>query len=409
MKIEVLDAIMGSGKTQGIINWMCNNPQNKYLYVSPMLSEVEERIPTDCAELEFTFPTDDNQTKSKSLLKLLREGRNISFTHSLFSDLSRHHLNEISKQGYVLIIDEEVSLIEPYGGKYKKGDITSLEKAGHIKVHEDNLGMVEWLWDDMEDNTQYSSLKRLCEVNMLYCSKRDRDMMVIQLPLALVESTQRTIILSYLFRGSVMESFLKLKGLDVVDFTEVSLLKTTEDVKNQAKSLITLKQTPTSKQICKWGMSSTWWAYHATKEQLSRVGSVIYSVYRKVGKDNLLITLPKDNVSRLTNKNNKNNRCAIPKNMSSDDVFLYCGARATNNYSHKHTVVHAYNRYVNLVVKAYLQDYGKELNAIPDDDQYALSELIQWLWRTRIRNDLPIDVYILSERMEKLLYNWLYK
>lgn len=409
MRIEVLDAIMGSGKTQGIISWMCNNPQNKYLYVSPMLSEVEERIPTDCAELEFTFPTDDNQTKSKSLLKLLREGRNISFTHSLFSDLSRHHLNEISKQGYVLIIDEEVSLIEPYGGKYKKGDITSLEKAGHIKVHEDNLGMVEWLWDDMEDNTQYSSLKRLCEVNMLYCSKRDRDMMVIQLPLALVESTQRTIILSYLFRGSVMESFLKLKGLDVVDFTEVSLLKTTEDVKNQAKSLITFRQTPASKQISKWGMSSTWWAHHATKEQLSKVGSVIYSVYRKVGKDNLLITLPKDNVSRLTNKNSKNSRCAIPKNMSSEDVFLYCGARATNNYSHKHTVVHAYNRYVNLVVKAYLQDYGKELNAIPDDDQYALSELIQWLWRTRIRNDLPIDVYILSERMEKLLYNWLYK
>jgi hypothetical protein len=153
-------------------------------------------------------------------------------------------------------------------------------------------------------------------------------------------------------------------------------------------------------------MSSTWWSSHATREQLTKVGNVIYSVYRKVGKDNLLITLPKDNVSRTNTKNNKNQRCAIPKNMSGD-VFLYCGARATNNYAHKSVVVHAYNRYVNLVVKSYLQDYGRELNAIPDDDQYALSELIQWLWRTRIRNDQPIDAYILSERMENLLKDWL--
>lgn len=40
-KVEVLDAIMGSGKTLGIIRWMLDNPNNRYLYVSPMLSEVE--------------------------------------------------------------------------------------------------------------------------------------------------------------------------------------------------------------------------------------------------------------------------------------------------------------------------------------------------------------------------------
>ena len=39
-KIELLDSIMGSGKTQGVIQWMLNNPQNKYLYVSPILTEV---------------------------------------------------------------------------------------------------------------------------------------------------------------------------------------------------------------------------------------------------------------------------------------------------------------------------------------------------------------------------------
>lgn len=41
-KVEVLDAIMGSGKTQVVIKWMIENPSNKYLDISPMLTEVEE-------------------------------------------------------------------------------------------------------------------------------------------------------------------------------------------------------------------------------------------------------------------------------------------------------------------------------------------------------------------------------
>lgn len=406
-KVEVLDAIMGSGKTEGVIKWMLANPSNKYLYVSPMLTEVEERIPSACEALEFTFPTtEEHRTKSLHLLALLKEGCNISFTHSLFTELSKLHLEQISKHGYTLIIDEEVSLIEPYSGKYKKGDITSLEKAGHIRVDESNLGMVEWCWDDMEDNTQYSSLKRLCEINMLYCSKRDREMMVIQLPLALVHSAQRTIVLSYLFKGSVMESFLKLKGLDVVDFTEVRLIKQTQDVLDKAKDLITFKHTPSTKSISKWGMSSTWYNLNSTKEQRTKVGKIIYSVYRKVGRDNLIITLPKLYIQRELN-NKKNPKCILPKNMNADSVFLFCGARATNDYADRSTALHLYNRYVNIVVKAYLQDYGEELDAIPNDDQYALSEMVQWLWRTQIRKDLPIDVYIVSERMENLLKKWL--
>lgn len=406
-KIEVLDAVMGSGKTEGIIEWMLRNPNNKYLYISPMLSEVEERIPKACEALEFTFPTTEEYTsKSRHLLHLLKEGCNISFTHSLFSELSQRHLDEIKSQRYVMVIDEEVSLIEPYKGKYKKGDIVSLEAANHIRVDEENLGKVEWLWDEMADGTQYSDLKRLCSIDMLYCSKRSRDMMVTQLPMALVESAERTIILSYLFKGSVMESFLKLKGLEVVDFTEVKLMKDTETVLKQAKDLINFCHLPSTNAVRNYGMTNTWYTTTATKDQLKKVGAAIRNVYRKVGKEDLLITLPKDSTLKEL-KSKKNVRLVIPKEVNVDDIFLYCGARATNNYANKTTCLHAYNRFVNTVVKAYLQDYGADLDAIPDDNQFALSEMVQWIWRTRIRDDKPIDVYILPQRMEKLLKGWL--
>lgn len=406
-KVEVLDSIMGSGKTLGILEWMLKNPNNKYLYISPMLTEVEDRIPRACEALEFAFPnTEEYGTKSSHLLKLLRDGCNVSFTHSLFSELSQKHLDEIKNQRYVMIIDEEVSLIEPYKGKYKKGDILSLEAAGHIRVDEDNLGKVEWLWDEMEEGTQYSDLKRLCSIDMLYCSKRSRDMMVTQLPMALVESAERTIILSYLFKGSVMEAFLKLKGMGVVDFTEVQLIKDTPAVLKQAKELINFCHLPSTNAVKNYGMTNTWYTTTATKDQLKKVGAAIRSVYRKVGKENLLITLPKESTLKEI-KNKKNTRLVIPKEVNAGDIFLYCGARATNDYADKTVCLHAYNRFVNTVVKAYLQDYGTELDAIPDDDQFALSEMVQWIWRTRIRNDKPVDVYILPQRMEKLLVKWL--
>ena len=394
---------MGSGKTLGIIKWILANPNNKYLYISPMLTEVEQRIPEACEALEFTFPTtEEHKTKSLHLLELLTDGCNISFTHSLFSELSKKHLEQIARHNYVLIIDEEVSLIEPYQGRYKKGDIISLEEAGHIKVDEDNLGKVEWLWKEMSEDTQYSGLQRLCSIDMLYCSKRNREMMVTQLPMSLVESSKRTIILSYLFKGSVMESFLKLKGIEVVDFTEVELLKDTKQVMLEARELITLCSTTATNAVKNYSMSSTWYSTTANKDQLKKLSSAIRSVYRKVGKDDLLLTLPKDNASR------ESKRSVVHPNINLEGVFLYCGARATNDYASKSVALHAYNRYVNLVVKSYLQDYGLELDAIPDDDQFALSEMIQWIWRTRIRENRSIDLYILPKRMESLFKQWLY-
>ena len=41
-----------------------------------------------------------------------------------------------------------------------------------------------------------------------------------------------------------------------------------------------------------------------------------------------------------------------------------------------------------------------------DDDAFATHELIQWLFRSRIRDGKKIDVLILSSRMKKLLEEW---
>lgn len=406
-KIELLDSIMGSGKTQGVIQWMLNNPQNKYLYVSPMLTEVEERIPTACQALEFTYPcTEEYKTKGQHLLKLLEEGCNVSFTHSLFTDLTKQHLALIRKHEYVLIVDEEVAFIEPYKGNYSRDDIVSLEKAGHIRVEEDNLGRVVWQWyDDNEMNdTAYSKLKRMSDLGMLYCAKRDRKIMVVHLPIELVQSSRRVILLTYLFKGSVMESFMDLKGIEIVPFKEVTPPKTTKDVLTKAKSLITFIDTTTTKAVSNLSMSSTWYSKNATTADLEKVSNAIFSVYRKFGdKESFIFTAPKSLADYQYVKDEKLKRNIIHKKMPKDVDWIYCGTKATNLWAHKTVAVHAYNRFVNTAIKAYLQDYGTP----PDDDMFALSEMVQWIFRTCIRNDEPLQLCILNNRMKGLLCNWL--
>ena len=39
--VEILDSIMGSNKTNGILKWIDSHHNEKYIYISPLLSEVD--------------------------------------------------------------------------------------------------------------------------------------------------------------------------------------------------------------------------------------------------------------------------------------------------------------------------------------------------------------------------------
>ena len=50
---------------------------------------------------------------------------------------------------------------------------------------------------------------------------------------------------------------------------------------------------------------------------------------------------------------------------------------------------------------------AKNKNVTIDEDTWALSELLQWLFRSAIREHKEINIYIPSERMRELLLEWL--
>ena len=52
---------------------------------------------------------------------------------------------------------------------------------------------------------------------------------------------------------------------------------------------------------------------------------------------------------------------------------------------------------VNPVLARWLSDSSQDFN-----DAYALTELIKWVWRSRVRKGEPITLYFPSPRMRRL-------
>lgn len=82
---------------------------------------------------------------------------------------------------------------------------------------------------------------------------------------------------------------------------------------------------------------------------------------------------------------------------------MACTARATNEYRDRHKCAYLINIYMDPFIRNFFTNRG--IN--PDQDLFALSELIQWLFRSAIRQGEPIKLYIPSQRMRELLEDWL--
>ena len=402
--VEVVDSIMGSHKTSKIIEWMEENYNERYIYLSPLLSEVGEggRLSQSLSKITFEYPSSGGgKTKCESLLELLEAGANISCTHSLYMSLTDRHLALIEDLGYILVIDEEVDVIDGFD-RYTCGDYNWLYKHGMIQKS-DADGMVSWIGDqDLAQDAKYYMFKQYCDSQCLYVTKRSNSMMVTQLPIRLMTVAKRVVVLTYMFEGNVLSCFLKLKGVETKTFSEI---ETVIVDKGHVRSLINLL--PQNKSIS-WGLTSSWYS-KATKSQLDAIAKHIRNTAIKAGADfdDLMYTLPKDRHIRI---GSKESNLVKPKGYYQkrvDGVYQYCWlaaqTRATNDYAHKSVLVHCYDRHPLVSVDSYLSDYG-----VPVDKQvFALSELLQWIWRSRIRNGSDITVSIASKRMYNLFVDWL--
>lgn len=83
--------------------------------------------------------------------------------------------------------------------------------------------------------------------------------------------------------------------------------------------------------------------------------------------------------------------------------FLTFNAKSTNAYRDRKYLIYIVNLFMNVNDKRFYQSHGINV----DEDAYALSIMVQWIWRSAIRDGDEIYLYIPSRRMRTLLTNWI--
>lgn len=415
--ITVVDSPCGSGKTTWAINYINKLPKkkNKIIYITPFLSECD-RIIKDCSGKNFAQPSRarGKGRKSNDFVKLIDENRNIVSTHALFTNLDKDMVELLLGKDYILIIDEAVAVIDGLDMydddtelESTKEDILNLIKSGLIAV--DEYGMIKWIDNDITLG-KYRNIKNLSRDENLFFAANEFLIWTFPKVIFTAGIFKEIYILTYRFKSQLQRYYFDYFDIkyntktvggrgSLVDFNSGYDF----DFRKKIRPLI---------EICEnKKLNSIGGSY---RDSANSLRATAFSINWTVNNQEALVQLRKNMQNyykNLTDSSGKERmwttfkrfKTKLKSQTCTERGFVNIAARATNDYADRKYLCYTINRYMNPFLVNFFSKRGIKVS----QDEYALSEMIQWIWRSAIRNDEKIYIYIPSERMRNLLKNWL--
>lgn len=410
MVIKVCDAICGAGKTQGCISMMNEQTDKKFIFVTPYLTEVE-RIKKDCSSRRFLSPergmSNGSSSKLQNLNELLLKGRNIATTHALFSYYTDETKTLIKQGGYTLVLDEVLNLFQPVGLNNQDMDI--LVKSNTLFAEDtgntDNASEYVWGDEDYEGDCFNEVMLKSKSNNLI---KYKNELYFWSIPPDIFECFDDVYILTYMFQYQMQKYFFDVYGF------KYELIGTKKDEigdkyhfckfeeadrKRDLRGLIHILDNPNLNSIGDdtSALSFTWYSKALAEKdrpKLTILKNNLYNLFTNIYKcnstQNMWSTF-KDYKSLLKGKGYSKN-------------FIAYNKRATNEYRDRQYAAYMINCYMQTWAKNYLAEKGaKDVS----ENMYAISTLIQWLFRSAIRDGKEVWLYLPSRRMRNLFKQWL--
>ena len=488
LKLTVIDAIMGSGKSTSMINYIKHqkelNPNEKFLIIVPYLTEIERYS----SRLKgFKKLIKDSPPKRLTLEKYLKEGKDIICTHKLFLDNPELIIN--NAKNYTLIIDEAINtLIENFRfpsfilsdrinvdiKENSNGDFQLKENAKTFSFQEDDIehlineGYLEYTSDNklrlkwnhlIQPTPIYSCLKDYFDSYDIYrlettpVLSKGAPYYIALFPINTFKVFNKIYVMTYLWNAQIMKYYFDffgatydylypitvtpmkngsfpLKDKDFILSDNYELYTHTEKVialrtiRNINIPGYTLKGNSLEKN--EQNKNFKLYTFYDKNKNAKGTITLSYSFYNDFlyrDDSELIIKKLQNNIQNFIKthlpkeiKSNKNIiwsvfDCAkevIQKNCKyiNNQNYIPINAKATNEYSNANTLIYLVNRYINPHLYNFIVNYSPKGSDF-SEDEYALSELVQWVWRSAIRNQKPICIYIASDRMLKCFIDWL--
>ena len=396
--IKVVNACMGRGKTSAAISYMKSRKgEQRFLYITPLLDEVD-RI---CDKCDFGQPDGKRKTKLSELKEMMRKGLNVASTHALFYLLDDDALDIIRKKKYSIIIDESIDTVH-------RENITSKDLAvlldKFITVDEKD-GKVTWNDDEYEG--KFSHYKSMAQANSLYI--KDDVLMYIMDP-SILNVFEEVIMMTYMFEGLPQRGYLdyfgleyQICGVDIDDSEEDNIRfsfteRPDEPPPIDYKNLISIVDDKSLNDIGDdyFSLSKGWFErrsrYDNSIKKLRNNMNTFFRRKANAKSGDILWTTFKNSSKKL-----------IPDDGRFASSYLSLTSRATNKFKDRTVVAYIANRFVDPNVLKLFYEKGICI----DTDQFALGEMLQFIWRSAIRDGKPITVYIPSKRMRDLFIKWI--
>ncbi|WP_241747043.1 DEAD/DEAH box helicase family protein [Lysinibacillus sphaericus] len=390
--VTVIDSVMGAGKTTYAINKInAASPLERFIYITPFLAEVD-RVISSATGRSFAQPSTNVEGGSKltSLKQLIAGGKDIAATHSLF-EMADVELRELLRENnYTLILDEVMSVID--NASVSPSDMRLLMERGFIKIENHRV-----VWNANEAEYEYGvydHIKLQAQAGTLYYM-RDK-FLIYAFPPKIFETFTEVYVLTYLFEAQLMKYYFDLykipyelravKGGHLVEYNK------RDEGREALRALINLYDGAHNRHGDIPTAFSVRWLGRQSEDQLEEIQSSMYSFVRNVAKakaNAVLWTTVKKHQSDLKGKGYAKG-------------FLACNARATNEYADRSTLMYCYNRFMHPNERAFFECHDITVS----QDKLAVSDLLQWVWRSRIRNGESINLYMPARRMRELLEKW---
>jgi hypothetical protein len=414
--VTIVDSPCGSGKTRWAIQYINElKDSDKILFITPFLSECE-RIQGSCPERNFVAPDvkSGRGRKMNSFVSLIQSGKNIVSTHSLFSNLDNDILDSIQAKNYTLIIDESMEILRKVNVYNDNKSVT--EEDGEAQTYRDAKTLIEKnilflsdsgeiSWNEDCNLKKYDYIKMKSKLNSLIMVNDSLLMWSFPYKVFKDDFFKEVYILTYQFDYQLQSYYFNYYNIPYIkkEVYEAGGIYFIQDYGLSGEDVLYRRRVKSLIEICDnkklnsvgslhTALSRAW--YDNTNDSADRVKKNMINYFKNItassGKDRMWTSFKKHQSKLSGSGVTKRN-------------FIALNARATNDFIDKKYLAYVVNRYLN---PSFIQFFAQRGIHV-DQDKFALSELIQWIWRSAIRNGEKIYLYIPSERMRGLLQNWL--
>ncbi|WP_153305839.1 hypothetical protein [Desulfogranum mediterraneum] len=446
--VTVVDAVMGTGKS----TWVAlkiKEEQSRYVVVLPRLTELEryEEL-LEGLEGVVSLRDDKEQGKSQSKRELFKEAlvdaQVILITHALFENYLTPDTFEIIGEGeWSLIMDEVITAFEPVKGVTDTDIIGLIGKQ--VMRREPVKGKVARLVPDpgmaacyrAAPATEASKAQKhfvgAAQIKDVYAIENDngKDFMAFSLREERLNAFKDVIILTYPFKDTDLDYWFQVKGWKVEHMkltreTKTNSLDdyklTSHDGQYSGKEFAELIELVNVEQRGvrpheRYGTKPGHFSATDSKKRLvmkkgGNVGKEVQQIRKALRRE---FRHPKDRSRRVDPGDfmfSCRKECipvwAEPKNSLSKafigrDTWVAFNTRGINDHAHRHHLAFLYNVFPQPEIEKTVQAFDLNYNR----DQYALHVLIQWVWRSAIRKGERIRLYLPSDRMRRILLEWL--